>query len=965
MLTTSVAQIGNKGVPGITNYPYDQYQAGAQNWSILQDQKGHMLFGNNYGLLEYDGRTWHLVTQPHNKTVVRSLHEGRDGRLYLGAQHEFGYVKANDAGQKRYVSLLHKVPADKRHFSDVWAIFETSNGIFFHTSQAIYQYQSDTIHVIETPPINGFSKIADSILVQDDSRSIHVVKPNGLKKLIDAKRIDHYILKMYDDHRGNLQVVTQQNGIYVFSGAHLQNRKVVSNGFFTSHKVQSVHKLRGDYLVIGSVDAGLLIMDNDYQPIQWLRKDNGLQSNTILSMGTDHLGNLWAATETGIDYVHIANPLYHIADNFNLEGTVSSTVLHDQVLYVGTNTGVFRSPWLVQENPIHPTLGFRQIPDLSGQAWKIYVIADQVYVCHHEGLFALKNNKPHKISPGLGVWNLMRSAGDSNIYLSGAYDGIHLYELRNDRLQYLRKLKNFEETSRILESDDRGYLWMAHGYKGLFKLKLDDDLTAVVDSKLYTEAHGLPTFWFNNLFKIQGQIRFGTEKGTYRYDPETDLMVPDPIYAEILGNDDHVRLMQEEQNKVWFIKGPDMNDSMGIIEFYDDKFEITSAPLQWLRGKFNPGFENINIIDDKTVLFGTKKGIVLFNRNMRNSYTSTYSSRVTDVKNLVTDSVMYGQLFIDDRSEIADLVGTYQLPFDQNSISISYGSNYYESNQDTRYSYFLEGFDQGWYEWESHQTKSYTNLPAGAYTFHVKAKNVYGMESLTDSYKFEILQPWYWTTYAKVGYLALGMLCVIGLLRFYKYRIERAQEIERETQQEVLRRNKAKFQEEKLLTEKELIALRNEKLEAEIEISRSKMDVLNAEMAASIMMITQKNGVLMRVSEDLAHLHKKAKDSNKELIESVIKMINKDINTDQDWEQFKIHFDKVHEDFLERLKCQFPEVTAKDLQLAAYLRLNLSSKEIASMMNITLRSVEGCRYRLRKHLNLNGQTNLSDFILKF
>jgi DNA-binding CsgD family transcriptional regulator len=131
------------------------------------------------------------------------------------------------------------------------------------------------------------------------------------------------------------------------------------------------------------------------------------------------------------------------------------------------------------------------------------------------------------------------------------------------------------------------------------------------------------------------------------------------------------------------------------------------------------------------------------------------------------------------------------------------------------------------------------------------------------------------------------------------------------------------------------------------------------------MMITQKNGVLIKVREDLESLLKKAKDSNKELIQRVIKHINQDIDTDQDWRQFKIHFDKVHEDFLERLKCQFPDITPKDLQLAAYLRLNLSSKEIASMMNITIRSIEGCRYRLRKHLNLSSETNLSEFIIKF
>lgn len=954
-------------MPNIRNFTYDEYQAGAQNWSILQDDQGKMLFGNNYGLLEYNGRDWSLITQPTNKTVVWSIYKGRDSTIYVGAQNEFGYLKTNNAGQKRYISLLSKVPEDSRQFSDIWSILETSSGIHFHARGAVYIYKDDTIKVVSTPMIDGFSKIGDSILVQDRSFNIYVVRPTGLRKVISGADVQGTVLRIFDNHHGGLQLVTQDHGILTFENGQIVPKKHISSAFMQSHKIQCLYKLRNDYLAVGTVGAGLLILDDAFRPIQWLNKSNGLQSNTILAIGSDHIGNLWVATETGIDYVQTAIPLYKIADNYELEGTVSTTLIHNDKLYVGTNSGVFYTEWNDQENPLTPTLHFKQITGLSGQVWNLHLIDGQIYVCQHEGLYRVEGSSAIRIFEGTGAWNLTPiQKSDPKYYLQGAYDGIHLFERSNGNLRYLRKIEGFEETSRIIELDDKNNIWMAHGYKGIYRLRLDQAMERFAEVKLYKKEHGFPTSLFVNLFKVKNQVLFGTERGTYQYDYALDSMVADPLYTRILGNTQHIRLLKEDDGKVWYIKGQDMRDEMGIIDFYDnEKYEVTKAPLQHLQGRFNPGFESINSLSQNAVLFGTKNGIVLFDRTVNRNYAKPYLASITEVRCVPNDSLLYGQLPIDQQKPISDHVDPPVLRYDQNSIRFYYASDYFESPDQTSFSYYLEGFDKSWFTGEHELSKTYTNLPAGEYIFRVKATNVYGFESKEAHYSFKILPPWYMTRMAKIAYVITFLLIGVGLMKLYRKRIENAQNKERLAQMDVLQKNREEYNAEKLLTEQELITLKNEKLEAEIAISRSKMDVLNAEMAASIMMITQKNGVLIKVREDLERLLKKAKDSNKELIQRVIKHINQDIDTDQDWRQFKIHFDKVHEDFLERLKCQFPDITPKDLQLAAYLRLNLSSKEIASMMNITIRSIEGCRYRLRKHLNLSSETNLSEFIIKF
>ena len=89
------------------------------------------------------------------------------------------------------------------------------------------------------------------------------------------------------------------------------------------------------------------------------------------------------------------------------------------------------------------------------------------------------------------------------------------------------------------------------------------------------------------------------------------------------------------------------------------------------------------------------------------------------------------------------------------------------------------------------------------------------------------------------------------------------------------------------------------------------------------------------------------------------------MTSEESWRIFEDNFNEVHEDFLKRLKQQFPDLSPGDLKLAAYLRMNLSSKEISPLLFISVRSIENKRSRLRKKLGLKEEDNLVDFIICF
>ena len=100
-------------------------------------------------------------------------------------------------------------------------------------------------------------------------------------------------------------------------------------------------------------------------------------------------------------------------------------------------------------------------------------------------------------------------------------------------------------------------------------------------------------------------------------------------------------------------------------------------------------------------------------------------------------------------------------------------------------------------------------------------------------------------------------------------------------------------------------------------------------------------------------------------VNRLIKSIDRDLASAEEWSQFEENFDQVHGNFITRLKEAYPKLTPQEIKFSAYLRMNLNSKEMANLLNISVRGVEIGRYRVRKKLELERKDNLSDFLIRF
>jgi DNA-binding CsgD family transcriptional regulator len=260
--------------------------------------------------------------------------------------------------------------------------------------------------------------------------------------------------------------------------------------------------------------------------------------------------------------------------------------------------------------------------------------------------------------------------------------------------------------------------------------------------------------------------------------------------------------------------------------------------------------------------------------------------------------------------------------FAQNSLRFVFGQAVFE--RQPKYAWFLEGFSKNWSEWQAVSEKEFTNLPEGRYTFRLKSDAGDGEASLS----FKIWPPWYRSAWA---YLAYALAIGLALWRFEQFNRRR------------LERQRQRHQAEK---EREILLL---------EVANKSRELSNAAFN-----LIRKNEALQSLRDELLAAAPEAKS-----LQKIIRHIDAHLEGDHDWELFEESFNRVHDDFFKRLMQQYPELTPSDLRLAAYLKMNLSSKEIAPLLNISVRGIENKRYRLRKKLGLSEEDNLTEFIMNF
>lgn len=922
-----------------------EYNAGMQNLGIEQDSRGFIYLANNFGLLEFDGAEW--VTFPViNGSKVRDIAIAENGKIYTAAQGEFGYFKPNRLSSLSYYSLFNDLPDEHKNIDEVWKVFRGANEVYFCAFNKIFVFFQDRLaDVINVPWSENFYFVNNRLYAQTTEEGLQVLFNGEFNPIQDlALNPDETVVSIIKDSENSLLFITNRGRIISSSGSvrmTLQNVIGTTENFTLTTAI----RLRNGNIALGTEKNGLLIISEGGNQISHLTKNVGLSSRDVVNMHEDQDGNLWVAHSNGLSVVELGLPFTYISEEQGLPGSGYDAYADAEKLYLATNLGLFSSPLE------SPALNFNLVQNTVGQSYSIAEINDRLFLGHHTGSYEVINERANLINDDDGMWKVMKDPVLGNKVIAGTYTGLDLLELRREDIVKLKRIPGLQESSRVMEFDEYGNLWMTHGYKGVFKITLSTSMDSIKELRYYGKDEGLPSKEHVNVYKINNKLLFTTIDGIYRYDYQNDSFFKDSVEFNIKALDQPINVLTEDGNgNIYYLA----RLSMGILKKGAGSNYVANTQIfNKVFGRLNDDLVNVSIINANNILLGAKEGFVIYNPLSPGFNNVEHETYIRQVKTGADEEIIYSGNDIDGSDTTSKII------FSQNSLSFRYSSNFLSDYEDTEYRYFLEGFDESWSGWSQTNSVNYTNLFEGDYVFHVKARNIYDEESTEAAYAFRILPPWYRSKYAYAGY-GLGVLFILFLsFKIIDRRYSKSQEqFAREKQQEVDAIGN-KLETLSQTTSEEINRLQAEKLEAEVEKK-------NTELAASTMNLINKNKFISHIKDNLNSITKKSRSAEvKKELGVIMKDIDKNISHDDDWKQFTFHFNNVHGDFTSRLTSEFNNLSSQDIRLCSYLRLNLSTKEIADLLNISVRGVEISRYRLRKKLLLDRSQNLAEFILNY
>lgn len=948
------------GVPIIRNFPRTTYGGGAQNWAIAQDSLDRLYVGNRLGLMAFDGHQWALWKLP-NYSTVRSIHiDNARGRVYCGGSEEFGYFDLTRPGvTPPYVSLVPTINIPGTSFTEVWNIYNSSGKIWFQSDFKIMKWDGDKT----TSVISVSDKITASAIINGrflaglmhggvveitETRAIPVAGTDELR----GKRIVS-IIPSADPKSDVVFIVTAFNGVYRLEGSRLSKEPGFVNDYLRENQAFScAYDRKSGQYAFGTVAGGVILAQPDSSaPLGYtytfIDNSDGLQNNTVLNMAFDNNANLWLALDDGLDYLVCNTAITRLAASTAEIGAGYASLVAGNDLLLGTNRGLFKIPFT-------NTVSSKPEPVLRSQVWFLNKIGETIFCGGDATLWT--GTSAGSFTPVEGVggsWWVSAIPGDPARLLASTYEGFVMLERdAAGKWRMSHPIAGYRDSGGRFVVEKDGTVWLAHWLHGIYRLKLSPDRLRFERVDLLTTKNGLPGDRNNSVSVYKGRPVFATDGGFYDFNRRSGRFVPDTALNAIFRFSPRAHLYTAPDNSLWSVSP----DNVWMARMTAGKMELDSISYQPLGSLLIPGFDNFNFIDGDRTIVSSQEGFFLLDEKTRllaDKPSPLFINRIS----APGDSIVYTAT-----EKTLAPANVFSLPFDLNSLKFEATMPEYRAVDAVIYSFMLENYDDDWSVWSTNNTKEYTQLREGTYTLRVRARDNYNGHVAETAFTFSIRPPWYRSTIAYIIYAALLIALGLFLYRSIRDNAARASRELADRKEKELNDLKRESEAEALKKDYQIAHLKSEQLEHDI---RHKSE----ELSNITMNVIRKNEILLDISARLTKMQKgldagadNAEHSRR--IAQIQSLIQHSISHDDDWRNFTRNFDVVYENYTKRLTEQFPELTPGDLRICCYLKMGLSSKEIAPLFNISYRSVEMTRYRLRKKLGIGRDTNLVDFLQK-
>ena len=764
---TSLAQNESKGLPFITNYRYQEYNADGVNWWATEDDKGVMYFANTRGILVFDGQRWDLV-RPPGISETRALAKGRDGKIYVATNGDIGYLAPDKKGKLEFISLKDKLPENKRNIGIIWEAVNLKDGtIMFRGNNRLLLWDYKSFRFLESK--EGFhlgGEVNDQYYCRIWTRGLTVLKGDSFHVVPNGERFANeriYVMLPYDEKR--MLIGTRTQGLFLYDGKDFTPFKTEADKYIFNTSLYGGRILSNGLIALNTFNDGAVIIDKQGNLILRIDKSVGLQDNSVDYLFEDSRGILWMPLFNGIAKLDLNSSLTFYNESMGLPAkTVFAVGSDNGVIYAGTNNGIFMLN--------RATNRFEKMAGSSGQSNGFLKNGKDLLAAGAEkGLLKISGDKVIPVIPGVNyefhVTQILRSKIDTTVFYCDLRDGLAIvrYHPSSNTYTVESKAEGLSSNVGYFSETKNGNLWIAGENPGELRLVKPDrsngKVTVTENSfMLYNHKQGLPgkNFFMSDL---EDKTYFFSHKDSiFVFDEQKDRFIRDTTafiknYIDIDGDGTAINPIDDAGN-IW------ANFGKGVfvkLKTTDGSLKIIDAPFREL-GRNYPVWAITSTTDNngkRVTWFAGREGIIRYDGDLGETSGKTFNTIIRGIT-LGEDSVYY--------SGISLPASKAEFSSKWNSVRFQYSAPFFKQENETVFATYLEGRDKGWSEWSKQTSREFGNLSAGTYTFRVKAKNIYDVESNEAAYTFAVLPPWYATWWAYTLYVLVAIGFIYAIVRW-------------------------------------------------------------------------------------------------------------------------------------------------------------------------------------------------------
>lgn len=891
-------------LPPIHNYRISDYKAATQNWDVSVDDSGALYVANKQGLLHFNGELWKLYKLP-NETIIRSV-KVIGQKIYTGSYEEFGFWEKNSYGTLEYTSLTHLITNHVFTNEEIWEIIPLGQDIFFRSFSTIFKYDGQSIEPIDIDfLVNDLLVQGESLLIAGGQAGVFEWNKGQLNQLVSRETIAPHTVTNLSLLGDSVLIGTKLAGCYIWKEASLKVWDHPVNLALKKYQLNKIKQLENGKIAFGTIKKGVFLLDKNHSSYVQIDKEAGLQNNTVLSIES-YKDQLWLGLDNGVDRIKTEAPLRYFTDFSGTVGTVYDIAVHHGITYLGSNTGLY---YFKEE-----ALVFME--GSQGQVWDLSVVDDDLLAGHNTGTFKVTGAQLSKISDYSGGYELIPTSLSPHVFLQGTYNGLVRFEKTPAGKWKTEPILGINYPVKQLVFERPNVLWVAHPYKGFYRLILSENLDRLLETQSFEHYTNINPYNVK-VYVIKNRIVIKSSEHWYTYNSILDQLEPFQEFEHYNKTD----IVYHDNEHIWFLS----SETSRELVTTDLKRNLITISERNLKNRLVPGVERVIPIDDNSAMITLNDGFAHINKDHLDQYLVGAAAPKPQLNTLMASE------------EPLEIQSNFEIPYKQAAFIEFLLSA--PSLISPNFKYELSGPRSEKKE-SDHGVLSFQGLPFGTYKLQVSAVNVNGMVSPPLTVNFSISPPWYWSPYAMTAYLAAFVFLALLVRWVTKIKLRKKQaqvEARMERQQE-----------------EALLAMEKEKFAKEIKLKQN-------ELTGTSLVLAKKNELLLELKQMLANNYEGFK--SKKHFESIQSKIDKSLNDSEEWNDFEMNFNELHQDFFEKLLQSYPKLTPKDLKLAAYLKMNLTSKEIAPLLGISVRGVEIHRYRLRKKLGLDSSKHLSNFLI--